>query len=72
MNTVRQQRKERMMKHEHIPLSLVRIMARGIILVAVLLSGMLFPLVQEGLAKTIHLTVVHTNNVNGHLFACPT
>jgi fumarate reductase subunit D len=70
MNPTQQQTKERMMKRADL-LSGIKIMAKGIIAIFILLVGILFPLGYEGMAAPVTLTIVHTNNVNGHLFACP-
>ena len=59
------------MKRRHIPLSLVRIISRGMALLAVVLLGILCPAGHEGIAKPLTMTIVHTNNITGHLFACP-
>lgn len=52
-------------------LSGIKIMTKGIIPLFVLLLGIFFPSGYEGMAAPVTLTIVHTNNVNGHLFACP-
>jgi hypothetical protein len=65
-----QQRKERMMKRAPL-LCGIKIIAKGIIPIFILLLGILFPLGHEGIAKPGTLTIVHTSSVNGHLFACP-
>jgi len=70
MNPREQQTKERMMNRAG-PLSGIKIMAKGMIPLFILLLGILFPLGYEGMAAPVTLTIVHTNNVNGHLFACP-
>jgi fumarate reductase subunit D len=70
MNPREQQTKERMMKQTEL-LSGIKIMAKGIIPIVILLLGILFPLGYTGMAAPVTLTIVHTNNVNGHLFACP-
>ncbi len=49
----------------------IEIMARGMILIVILLLGILSPLGDEGMAAPITLTIAHTSSVNGHLFACP-
>jgi hypothetical protein len=61
-----------MMKRKYMPLSSVMIMTKGAALLAVLLLGILCPAGHEGIAKPLTMTVVHTNNVTGHLFPCPT
>ncbi len=48
-----------------------KIMAKGMILIVILLLGILSPLGYEGMAAPITLTIVHTSSVNGRLFACP-
>ncbi len=60
------------MKREHMSTSSVMILLKGAILLAVVLLGILYPAGNEGIAKPLTMTVVHTNNVTGHLFACPT
>jgi hypothetical protein len=60
-----------MMKEAHL-LSGIKTMLKGIIVIFVLLSGILFPRWNEGIAKPLAVTIIHTNNVNGHLFPCPT
>jgi fumarate reductase subunit D len=65
-----QQTKERMMKRAPL-LSGIKTIAKGIIPIFILLLDILFPLGYKGMAAPITLTIVHTNNVNGHLFACP-
>ena len=70
MNPTQQQTKERMMKRADL-LSGIKVMAKGTIPIVILLLGILFPLGYEGMAAPVTLTIVHTNNVNGHLFACP-
>lgn len=60
------------MKREHMSTSSVMILLKGAILLAVVLLGILYPAGHEGIAKPLTMTVVHTNNVTGHLFACPT
>jgi hypothetical protein len=70
MNPIQQQTKERMMKRADL-LSGIKIMAKGIIPLFVLLLGIFFPLGDQGMAAPVTLTIVHTNNVHGHLFACP-
>ncbi len=49
----------------------IKIMAKGMILIIILLLGILFPLGYQGMAASVTLTIVHTNNMNGRLFACP-
>jgi fumarate reductase subunit D len=71
MKPRQQQTKERMMKRARL-LSGIKIIAKGIIPIAILLLGILFPLGYEGMAAPITLTIVHTSSVNGHLFPCPT
>jgi fumarate reductase subunit D len=70
MNPRQQQTKERLMKRADL-LSGIKNMAKGIIPLFILLLGILLPLGYEGMAAPVTLTIVHTNNVNGHLFACP-
>jgi hypothetical protein len=70
MNPRQQQTKERMMKRADL-LSGIKIMAKGIIPLFVLLLGIFFPSGYEGMAAPVTLTIVHTSSVNGHLFACP-
>jgi fumarate reductase subunit D len=70
MKQRQQQTKERMMKRADL-LSGIKIMAKGIIPLVILLLGILFPLGYEGMAAPVTLTIIHTSNVNGHLFACP-
>jgi fumarate reductase subunit D len=70
MNPTQQQTKERMMKRADL-LSGIKIMAKGMIAICILLVGILFPLGYEGAAAPVTLTIVHTSSVNGHLFACP-
>ncbi len=53
------------------PLSRIKMMAKGIIPISILLLGILFPLGYQGTAASVTLTIVHTNNMNGRLFACP-
>jgi fumarate reductase subunit D len=52
-------------------LSGIKNIAKGTIPLFILLLGILLPLGYEGMAAPVTLTIVHTNNVNGHLFACP-
>ena len=52
-------------------LSGIKIMAKGMILIVILLLGILFPLGYQGTAAPVTLTIVHTSSVNGRLFACP-
>jgi len=52
-------------------LSGIKMIAKGTIPIVILLLGILFPSGYEGMAAPVTLTIVHTNNVNGHLFACP-
>ena len=70
MKQRQQQTKERMMKRAPLVPS-IKIVAKGMIPIVILLLGILFPLGYEGMAAPVTLTIVHTNNVNGHLFACP-
>jgi fumarate reductase subunit D len=70
MNPRQQQTKERMMKRADL-LSGIKIVAKGIIPLCILLLGVLFPLGYEGMAAPVTVTIVHTSSVNGHLFACP-
>jgi fumarate reductase subunit D len=49
----------------------IKIMAKGIIPISILLLGILFPLGYQGMAAPVTLTIVHTSSVNGYLFACP-
>jgi hypothetical protein len=72
MNTVHQQKKEHTMKREHMPLSSVMVMTKGAIMLVVMLLALLYPLTQEGIAETRTMTIIHTNNITGHLFPCPT
>ena len=60
------------MKREHMSLSFVRIMIQGVALLVVLLLAMPLPARGEGDAKPVAVTVIHTSNVTGHLFPCPT
>ncbi len=53
-------------------LSGIKTMAKGMILLVILLSGILSPLGDQGMAAPVTLTIAHTSSVNGHLFACPT
>lgn len=48
----------------------VTTLSKEVVLLAVLPLGILC-VAQEGIAKIRTMTVVHTNNVTGHLFACP-
>ena len=48
-----------------------KVMAKGMILIVILLLGILSPLGDQGMAAPVTLTIVHTSSVNGHLFACP-
>jgi hypothetical protein len=61
-----------MMRHEHKPTYFATILSKGVILLALVLLGILYFVVHEGIAKPLTITVVHTNNVTGHLFPCPT
>jgi len=70
MNPREQQTKERMMKRAPLVPS-IKIMAKGMIPIVILLSGILSPLGYEGVAAPVTLTIVHTSSVNGYLFACP-
>jgi hypothetical protein len=72
MNPIHQQKKERMMKRKGLPVSCITIMSKGMILLLAVLLGILCPVAPEGLAKPLTITVLHTNNVTGHLFSCPT
>ncbi len=49
----------------------IKIMAKGMILIVILLMGIFSPLGYEGTAAPVTLTIVHTSSVNGRLFACP-
>ena len=60
------------MKREHMSPSFVRIMIQGVTLLVVLLLAMPLPARGEGGAKSVAVTVIHTSNVTGHLFPCPT
>jgi hypothetical protein len=71
MNPLRQQTKEGVMKRKRMSMSPLKVMSKGTILLAGLMLGIL-SLAPEGIAKTRTVTIVHTNNVAGHLFACPT
>ncbi len=70
MNSREQQTKERRMKRAPL-VSSIKIMAKGMILIVILLLGVLSPLGYEGTAAPVTLTIVHTSSVNSHLFACP-
>jgi len=52
-------------------LSGIKIMAKGMILIVILLLGIFSPLGDQGMAAPATLTIVHTSSVNGRLFACP-
>ncbi len=52
-------------------LSGIKIMAKGIIPLVILLLGILLPLGYQGMAAPVTLTIVHASSVNGRLFACP-
>jgi hypothetical protein len=68
MNCQLQQTKERMMKLE----SISSILSKGAILLVVLLLGILYPITPKVIAQPLTVVVVHTGNVTGHLFPCPT
>ncbi len=53
-------------------LSGIKGMAKGMIVIVILLSGILSPLGDQGMAAPVTLTIAHTSSVNGHLFLCPT
>jgi hypothetical protein len=50
------------------PLTMV---SKGMILVAIIMLVALYPIVQGGMAKDLTITIVHANNITGHLFPCP-
>ena len=50
----------------------LKMVSKGMILVVILLLVVLYPLARGGIAQDLTITVIHANNVNGHLFACPT
>lgn len=60
------------MKRKRMSTSPVKVMSKGAVLLAVVLLGILSPGGHTGIAKPLQMTMVHTNNVTGHLFACPT
>ncbi len=45
--------------------------AGGVFLIAVVLTAAFFPW-EAALAEPAQLSILHTNNVTGHLFGCPT
>ena len=60
------------MKDAHIIISPPKMVSKGMILVAIVLLAVLYPVAQGGLAKDLTITIVHANNITGHLFPCPT
>jgi hypothetical protein len=60
------------MNSKHNPIYVSAIVPKGVILLAVMVSALFYFLTREGIAETRTLTIIHTNNVTGHLFPCPT
>jgi len=51
----------------------IRRHTRNFIMVSGVFLFSLFPcLLTDTYASTVQLTIVHSNNINGHLFPCPT
>lgn len=59
------------MKRKRKPISSVANLSRGMVMVAAVLLAM-FWLAPQGTATTRTVTILHTNNVTGHLFPCRT
>jgi hypothetical protein len=61
-----------MMKAAQRTLFSLKMVSKGMILLAVVMLAALYPAVQRGMAKDLTMTIVHANNITGHLFPCPT
>ena len=50
----------------------LKMVSKGMILVAIVVLAVLYPVAPGGMAKDLTITIVHANNITGHLFPCPT
>jgi hypothetical protein len=60
------------MKDAQKNVSSFKMISRVMIFLTSFLLAALYPAAQGGMANNLTITIVHANNITGHLFACPT